>query len=171
MNIYSYLKCDVVNGDGLRVVCFFSGCSHKCLSCHSKDTWKFSAGFPFDGLMQDQVIMDLANPFIDGITFSGGDCLHERNAKDLLPFLQRIKKELPDKNVWCYTGFTIKELTQNHQKACLKYIDVLLDGKFMVELADPSLKLIGSANQKIYKKIGYQFKDVTEEYNEIEKNY
>ena len=150
MNIYSYLKCDVANGDGLRVVCFFSGCSHHCEGCYSKETWKFSAGLPFDKQMQDQVIKDLSNPYTTGLTVSGGDCLHPRNAKDLLPFLQRVKLELPEKDIWCWTGHTFQELKNNLLQAqCLEYIDILIDSKFDKSLYSSDLIFRGSSNQKI----------------------
>ena len=150
MNIYSYLKCDVANGSGLRVVCFFSGCTHHCEGCYSKETWKFSAGLPFDKEMQDQVIKDLSNPHITGLTVSGGDCLHPRNAKDLLPFLQRVKFELPEKDIWCWTGHTFEELKNNLLQAqCLEYIDVLIDSKFDKSLYSSDLIFRGSSNQKI----------------------
>ena len=150
MNIYSYLKCDVANGDGLRVVCFFSGCGHHCEGCYSKETWKFSAGLPFDKQMQDQVIKDLSNPYTTGLTVSGGDCLHPRNAKDLLPFLQRVKLELPEKDIWCWSGHTFQELKNNLLQAqCLEYIDILVDGKFIKDLYEPDLLFRGSSNQQI----------------------
>ena len=150
MNIYSYLKCDVANGAGLRVVCFFSGCSHHCEGCYSKETWKFSAGLPFDKQMQDQVIKDLSNPYTTGLTVSGGDCLHPRNAKDLLPFLQRVKLELPEKDIWCWTGHTFQELKNNLLQAqCLEYIDILIDSKFDKSLYSSDLIFRGSSNQKI----------------------
>ena len=150
MNIYSYLKCDVANGDGLRVVCFFSGCGHHCEGCYSKETWKFSAGLPFDKEMQDRVMKDLSNPYITGLTVSGGDCLHPRNAKDLLPFLQRVKLGLPEKDIWCWSGHTFQELKNNLLQAqCLEYIDYLVDGKFVKELYEPDLLWRGSKNQRI----------------------
>ena len=150
MNIYSYLKCDVANGAGLRVVCFFSGCSHHCEGCYSKETWTFSAGLPFDKQMQDQVIKDLSNPYTTGLTVSGGDCLHPRNAKDLLPFLQRVKLELPEKDIWCWTGHTFQELKNNLLQAqCLEYIDILIDSKFDKSLYSSDLIFRGSSNQKI----------------------
>ena len=150
MNIYSYLKCDVANGAGLRVVCFFSGCGHHCEGCYSKETWKFSAGLPFDKEMQDQVMKDLSNPYITGLTVSGGDCLHPKNAKALLPFLQRVKLELPEKDIWCWTGHDFEYLKNNLLYVdFLANIDVLIDGKFVKELYNPNLKWKGSANQRI----------------------
>jgi anaerobic ribonucleoside-triphosphate reductase activating protein len=100
--------------------------------------------------MQDQVIKDLSNPYITGLTVSGGDCLHPRNAKDLLPFLQRVKLELPEKDIWCWTGHTFEELKNNLLQAQhLEYIDILVDGKFVKELYEPDLLFRGSSNQRI----------------------
>lgn len=150
MNIYSYLRCDVTNGPGMRVVCFFSGCSHKCPECQSKATWKFSAGEPFTQQMQDQVIKDLSNPYIDGLSLLGGDPLHPRNATELLPFLQKVKKELPNKSIWCWTGYLFEDLKNNLiQEQCLWYLDYVVDGKFVKELYEPDLLFRGSSNQQI----------------------
>ena len=150
MNYLSYNKCDVLNGTGVRCVLWCSGCTHKCQGCFSEESWKFSAGLPFDKEMQDQVMKDLSNPYITGLTVSGGDCLHPRNAKDLLPFLQRVKLELPEKDIWCWTGHQFEDLKNNLLQAqCLEYIDYLVDGKFVKELYEPDLLFRGSSNQRI----------------------
>ena len=150
MNYLSYNKCDVVNGTGVRCVIWCSGCIHKCLGCFSKESWKFSNGFPFDQEMQDKVIADLKPNYISGLTLSGGDSMHPRNAIDLLPFIKRVKQELPSKNIWCYTGYLLEDLLDNPvQKELLSLVDVLVDGPFVQELADSSLKFRGSSNQRI----------------------
>ena len=150
MNYLSYNKCDVVNGTGVRCVLWCSGCTHKCQGCFSKESWKFCNGLPFNQEMQDKIINDLKPDYISGLTLSGGDCLHPRNAKDLLPFLQRVKLELPEKDIWCWTGHTFQELKNNLLQAqCLDYIDILVDGKFVKELYEPDLLFRGSSNQRI----------------------
>ena len=150
MNYFSYKKCDLSNGSGCRCSIWFSGCTHHCDGCFNKESWKFSAGLPFDKEMQDQVIKDLSNPYITGLTVSGGDCLHTRNAKDLLPFLQRVKLELPEKDIWCWTGHQFEELKNNLLQAqCLDYIDILIDGTFIKELYEPNLLFRGSSQQRI----------------------
>ena len=150
MNYIGYSSCDLVNGEGLRCVLWCTGCNHRCTFCQSKMSWKFSAGLYFDEIIQEKIIKDLKNPFIDGITLSGGDSMHPRNVISLLPFVQRIKKELPDKTVWCYTGYTFEQLKENLlQSQFLSLIDILIDGKFVKELYEPDLLFRGSSQQRI----------------------
>ena len=150
MNYLSYNKCDVLNGTGVRCVLWCSGCTHKCQGCFSKESWKFCNGLPFNQKMQDKIINDLKPDYISGLTLSGGDSLHPRNAVDLIPFIKRVKEELPSKNIWCYTGYVLEDLFDNEtQKELLSLIDVLVDGPFVQELADSSLKFCGSSNQRI----------------------
>ena len=150
MNYLSYNKCDVLNGTGVRCVLWCSGCTHKCQGCFSKESWKFCNGLPFNQEIQDKIISDLKPDYISGLTLSGGDSMHPRNAIDLIPFIKRIKEELPSKNIWCYTGYVLEDLLGNEiQKELLSSIDVLVDGPFVQELADSSLKFHGSSNQKI----------------------
>ena len=157
MNYLSYNKCDVLNGTGVRCVLWCSGCTHKCQGCFSKESWKFCNGLPVNREMQDKIINDLKPDYISGLTLSGGDSLHPRNAVDLIPFVKRIKEELPSKNIWCYTGDVLEDLFDNEiQKELLSLIDVLVDGPFVQELADSSLKFMGSSNQRILYK-GHDF--------------
>ena len=150
MNYLSYNKCDVLNGTGVRCVLWCSGCTHKCQGCFSKESWKFCNGLPFSQEMQDKIITDLEPDYISGLTLSGGDSMHPRNAIDLIPFVKRAKEELPSKNIWCYTGYVLEDLFDNEiQKELLSLVDVLVDGPFVQELADSSLKFMGSSNQRI----------------------
>ena len=150
MKYLSYNKCDVLNGSGVRCVLWCSGCTHKCQGCFSEESWKFCNGLPFNREIQDRIINDLKPDYISGLTLSGGDSMHPRNAVDLIPFVKRIKEELPSKNIWCYTGYILEDLLDNEiQKELLSLIDVLVDGPFVQELADSSLKFRGSSNQKI----------------------
>lgn len=115
-------------------------------------SWSFSAGVLFDDVMEQQIINDLKDTRIkrQGLTLSGGDPLHPRNVETLLPFVQRVKRECPDKDIWVWTGYKLDELDKQ-QRAMLPYIDVLIDGKFIQEQADPSLVWRGSANQIIHR--------------------
>ena len=102
--------------------------------------------------LEQQIINDLKDTRIkrQGLTLSGGDPMHPRNVEALLPFVQRVKKECPDKDIWVWTGYKLDELN-DYQRQMLPYIDVLIDGKFIQEQADPSLVWRGSANQVIYR--------------------
>ena len=115
-------------------------------------SWSFSAGVLFDEAMKQQIINDLKDTRIkrQGLTLSGGDPLHPLNVETLLPFVQRVKRECPDKDIWVWTGYKLDELDEQ-QRAMLPYIDVLIDGKFIQEQADPSLIWRGSANQIIHR--------------------
>lgn len=118
----------------------------------TKKSWSFSAGVLFDDVMEQQIINDLKDTRIkrQGLTLSGGDPLHPLNVETLLPFVQRVKRECPDKDIWVWTGYKLDELDKQ-QRAMLPYIDVLIDGKFIQEQADPSLVWRGSANQIIHR--------------------
>ena len=109
-------------------------------------------------MMEEQILRDLKDTRIkrQGLTLSGGDPLHPRNVETLLPLVQRIKRECPDKDIWVWTGYKLDELDE-YQRQMLPYIDVLVDGKFIQELADPSLPWRGSANQVIHRFKSDQF--------------
>lgn len=152
MNYLQYYPVDIVNGEGTRCTLFVAGCTHACKGCYNQKSWSFRAGVPFDWQMEQQIIRDLQDTRIkrQGLSLSGGDPLHPRNVETLLPFVQRVKKECPDKDIWCWTGYTLAELN-DYQRQMLPYIDVLIDGKFIQQQADPSLAWRGSANQVIYR--------------------
>ena len=152
MNYLQYYPTDVVNGEGTRCTLFVSGCAHGCRGCYNQKSWSFDNGVLFDEAMEQQIINDLKDTRIkrQGLTLSGGDPMHPRNVEALLPFVQRVKKECPDKDIWVWTGYKLDEL-DDYQRQMLPYIDVLIDGKFIQEQADPSLVWRGSANQVIYR--------------------
>lgn len=150
MNYLGYNSSDNINGEGFRCTIHFSGCTHHCEGCFNKESWKFSNGLPFDKLMQDKVIFDLSQPYISGLTISGGDSFHPRNAFDLITFIQRVKKELPDKTVWGWTGYLFEDLVNTPvQFELLKMVDILVDGPFIKDLHEPDLLFRGSSNQRI----------------------
>ncbi|WP_424401531.1 anaerobic ribonucleoside-triphosphate reductase-activating protein [Pasteurella sp. PK-2025] len=152
MNYMQYYPTDIVNGEGTRCTLFVSGCTHACRGCYNQKSWSFSAGVPFDDAMEQQIIEDLQDTRIkrQGLTLTGGDPLHPSNLSVLLPFVKRIKKTCPDKDLWVWTGYKLEEL-DDFQRQMLPYIDVLIDGKFEQEKADPSLAWRGSANQVIHR--------------------
>ncbi|MFZ7282404.1 anaerobic ribonucleoside-triphosphate reductase-activating protein [Avibacterium avium] len=152
MNYLQYYPVDIVNGEGTRCTLFVSGCEHACKGCYNQKSWSFSAGVPFDKAMEDQIIRDLQDQRIkrQGLSLSGGDPLHPRNVPTLLALVKRVKRECPDKDIWLWTGYKLAELN-DLQRQMLPYIDVLIDGKFIKEQADPSLIWRGSANQMIYR--------------------
>ncbi|MGY4677303.1 anaerobic ribonucleoside-triphosphate reductase-activating protein [Pasteurella sp. P03HT] len=152
MNYIQYYPTDIVNGEGTRCTLFVSGCTHACRGCYNKKSWSFHAGRPFDLLMEEQILRDLKDTRIkrQGLTLTGGDPLHPDNLSTLLPFVKRLKQACPDKDLWVWTGYQLQELNAI-QRQILPYIDVLIDGKFEQDKADPSLAWRGSSNQMIYR--------------------
>ncbi len=152
MNYLQYYPVDIVNGEGTRCTLFVSGCTHGCKGCYNQKSWSFSAGVSFGIEMEEQILKDLKDTRIkrQGLTLSGGEPLHPRNVEALLPLVQRVKRECPDKDIWVWTGYKLEELDE-YQRQMLPYIDVLIDGKFIQEQADPSLVWRGSANQVIHR--------------------
>ncbi|ENM3889580.1 anaerobic ribonucleoside-triphosphate reductase-activating protein [Vibrio cholerae] len=152
MNYHQYYPIDVVNGPGTRCTLFVSGCVHQCKGCYNQSTWSLSSGHRYIQEMEDKIIADLKDTRIKrrGLSLSGGDPMHPANLSAVLQLVQRVKTECPDKDIWLWTGYTLAELDDS-QQALLPYIDVLVDGKFIQEQADPGLEWRGSANQVIHR--------------------
>ena len=155
MKFHNITKDDMLNGDGLRVVLWVSGCSHYCEDCQNKITWDPNVGIDFDEKAKQEIFNELEKDYIKGITFSGGDPLYSSNVSDVLALAQEIRKEYPTKDIWLYTGYTLVQLLQddselgNLRKEVLKTIDVLVDGEFEKDKADQNAYWVGSTNQNI----------------------
>lgn len=151
MNFHAYYPVDVVNGPGTRCTLFVSGCEHQCRGCYNQSTWSLCSGEPFNREMADRIIADLNDTRIPrrGLSLSGGDPLHPANTQDVKKLLHRVRNETADKDIWLWTGYTLAELSEA-QKEVISLVDVVIDGKFIREQADPSLKWRGSANQTIH---------------------
>lgn len=153
MNYCGITKCDQLNGDGFRVVLWVSGCSHHCKNCQNPETWNPEAGSKFDENAKNELFRELEKDWCSGITFSGGDPLFEGNRREVIDLSSEIKERFPNKTIWLYTGYTLKEINEESSMSeILPLLDVLIDGEFMEELADPSLHWRGSSNQKIWRK-------------------
>lgn len=154
---YSEIKnCDIANGPGVRVTLFVSGCTHHCEGCFNEMTWDFHYGRPFDETAEEQILTYLAPDYIAGLTLLGGEPLEYANWRELLPFLRKVKETYPGKSIWCYTGYRFEEdllekfcVSWPDMKEFLSYIDVLVDGEFVLARKDISLKFRGSDNQRI----------------------
>lgn len=156
MNYCEIKNCDIANGEGIRVTLFVSGCTHHCKGCFNKETWDFNYGKPFDKSVEDYIIELMKKDYINGLTLLGGEPFEPVNQRCLTPFLKRVKEAYPDKNIWCYTGYTYEtDLLNDSRARCevtdtmLSYIDVLVDGEFIEAEYDISLKFRGSKNQRI----------------------
>ena len=146
MNYHNITKDDMLNGDGLRVVLWVAGCTHHCHNCQNPITWDVTGGIPFDGDAEKELFDALSKPYIEGITFSGGDPLHPFNREEVFRLIKRVRKELPEKNIWLYTGFWWEEIKDIPEIAD---IDVIAEGKFVEELLDQKLHWVGSSNQRV----------------------
>lgn len=151
MNYHKYYPVDVINGPGTRCSLFVSGCEHQCRGCYNQTTWPLNSGFPFGQDMENQIINDLNDTRIKrrGLSLSGGDPLHPANIESVLQLIKRVHAECDDKDIWVWTGYKLDELSELQQQV-LPWIDVLIDGKFEQDLADPSLLWRGSSNQIVH---------------------
>ena len=145
MNYHNITHEDMLNGDGLRVVLWVSGCNHNCKGCHNPETHDINSGIPFDEKAKEELFEYLNKEYIDGITFSGGDPLHPNN-RETVTQLAKIVKNKFKKTVWLYTGYKYEEIKD---LIIMKYIDVLIDDEFKIELKDEKLNWRGSSNQRI----------------------
>ena len=146
MNYCGLKKNDIANGDGVRVSLFVSGCRNHCKGCHNPEAWDFGYGQPFTKETEDEIIEALRPSWIHGFSVLGGEPCEKENETALIPFLRRLRSELPMKDIWLYSGYTY-EMLQNDE--ILKYVDVLVDGPFLQEQKDISLTFRGSRNQRI----------------------
>lgn len=154
---YGTIKnCDIANGVGVRVTLFVSGCRNRCKNCFQPQTWDFDYGQAFTDQTQDYILNLLKPDYISGLTLLGGEPFEPENQRDLLPFVKRVKAVYPNKTIWCFSGFTLDEMLSGTARCCcevtnelLSYIDILVDGRFIEEEKDISLRFRGSRNQRI----------------------
>ena len=156
MNYATIKYNDIANGLGIRTSLFVSGCTHHCKGCFNSEAWNFNYGAPFDEKVQNDIIQSLKSPFCDGLSLLGGEPFEVQNQKALLPFLKKVKIEVPTCNIWCYTGYLFDSelLAESRAKTkdtlpMLELIDVLVDGKFEEDKKDISLLFKGSSNQRV----------------------
>ena len=148
-------KADIANGIGVRVSLFVSGCRHHCPDCFNSMTWDFGYGEKYTTETENEIITLLSRPFISGLTLIGGEPMEPENQVQLIKLLRRVKRDLPQKDIWCYSGFTYEELTGDSRARCeftdemLSMIDVLVDGRFDKTRKNISLRFRGSENQRL----------------------
>lgn len=146
MNYCGIKKIDTANGLGVRVSLFVSGCRNHCPGCFQPETWDFGYGEPFTKEIEDEIIEALRPSWIQGLSILGGEPMEPENQAALLPFLSRVRRELPDKDIWLYTGYTFEAVSDSE---LLPLVDVLVDGPFVDGQKDISLSFRGSRNQRI----------------------
>lgn len=146
MRYHNITKDDMKNGDGLRVVLWVAGCSHHCKECQNPITWDPDNGLLFDESAREEIFEQLEKPYISGITFSGGDPLHPANRLEIRDLCEEIKNRFPDKTIWLYTGDSWESI---YHYPIMKFVDVCVDGEFMIEKRDVTLMWKGSSNQRV----------------------
>ena len=146
MNYQGITPTSFNNGEGMRTVLWVSGCEHHCKCCQNPDTWNPNSGKLFDAQAKVELFKALNRKYIDGLTLSGGDPLHPANIDAVTTLVMEFREEFPEKNIWLYTGYNY-ECVRNLE--LMKYVDVVVDGRFVAELADKASKYTGSANQRI----------------------
>jgi len=156
MNYATIKNCDIANGPGVRVSLFVSGCTHRCKGCFNEVAWDFNYGQPFTQETIDQILEMLSPDYVKGITILGGEPFEPENQPAVSELLRQVKAKYPNKTVWAFSGYLFDrdilsgklgpwEITQ----AYLSYVDVLVDGPFVQEKKDLSLRFRGSSNQRI----------------------
>ena len=156
MNYGNIKTFDIADGPGVRVSLFVSGCRNHCPHCFQQETWDFQYGRPFDEEAENIIFHELERKQVRGLTLLGGDPFEPENQRVLVPFLRRVRARYPQKNIWSFSGFTYEELTTDgtHPRCevtdeFLSLLDVLVDGRFVEELKDISLRFRGSRNQRL----------------------
>ena len=160
MNYHKIEKTSIANGTGIRVVLWCSGCRFYCKNCQNTETWSFNSGKPFDDEAKKELFDSLDKPYIQGITFSGGHPLENENLNEIYKLIVEIRDKFPDKDIWLYTGYQfediilspLRDMNTALRKRIVEMCDVIVDGKYVDELRDITLKWKGSKNQKVWVK-------------------
>ena len=152
---YAVIKThDVANGPGVRVSLFVSGCSHHCKGCFNPETWDFEYGEAYTQQVQGKILDALEPPYIRGLSLLGGEPFEPANQQTVLELVRAVRSRYPEKSIWCYSGFTYEKdmMTERlgpYTLPLLKELDVLVDGEFVEEEKDLSLRFRGSRNQRV----------------------
>lgn len=158
MNYAEIKYSDIANGEGVRTSLFVSGCRRGCPGCFNSGAWSFAAGEPFTREVEDRIIESLDHPFADGLTVLGGEPMEPENQAGLVEFVERVRARYPrgcGKTIWCFTGDTLDELMEGGRhrtevtERLLACIDILVDGPWVQELYDITLRFHGSSNQRV----------------------
>ena len=156
MNYATIKPVDIANGPGERVSLFVSGCTHRCKGCFNEEAWDFQFGKPFTEEVQKQLLSSLDHDYIEGLTLLGGEPMEPSNQESLLPFIKAVREHLPGKTIWCFTGYDFEKdilgkmmKTSAVTRELIPLFDVMVDGKFVAEKKNLSLKFRGSENQRV----------------------
>lgn len=155
-NIAQIRTYDIANGKKIRTSIFFAGCTHHCKNCFNSELWNFNVGMPFNRKFYDDEIKPTMNEHVDGISLLGGEPMHPKNVLATLELVKWFKEDFPNKTIWLWSGYTLDELLSikdnvilEINKEVLNTIDILVDGRFVEEKKDLTLKWKGSGNQRV----------------------
>ena len=156
MNYHKIEKTSIANGEGIRVVLWVSGCSLYCKGCHNPETWSLCSGKPFNEEAKKELFEALDKPYIQGITFSGGHPLENENLLQIYNLIQNIRLIYKSKDIWLYTGLTWEDIisknddiTDKLRQVIVSMCDVVVDGRYIEEQKDITLRFCGSRNQRL----------------------
>lgn len=156
MNYGEIKKCDIANGEGVRVALFVSGCRHHCKGCFNSMTWDFNYGKKFTEETEEEILEALKPNYIDGLSLLGGEPFEPENQEVLVKLLRKVKERYPEKNIWCYSGYLFDEELMKESRARCEYtdemlsmLDVLVDGRFEEDKKNITLLFRGSENQRL----------------------
>ena len=153
MNYATIKNCDIANGPGVRVSLFVSGCTHHCPGCFNQVAWDFDYGQPFTQETIDKILNMLRPSYIRGLTLLGGEPFEPQNQAGVVELLRQVKRELPEKTVWAYSGYLVdRDILSGRlgdTREYLSYVDVLVDGPFIEAKKNLSLRFRGSENQRM----------------------
>ena len=140
-------KMDISNGPGVRVSVFMQGCEFHCKNCFNPETWNFEAGKDFTEGTIDEVLKLCNEDYIKGLSILGGEPMHPKNIEGTTKLAKAFKEKFPNKTLWTWSGFTFEKYLKD--KPVLNYVDVLVDGQYVDDLHNPTLKWRGSSNQRV----------------------
>lgn len=154
-NYAKIYRADIANGQGFRVSLFISGCARNCKGCFNKEAQDPAFGKPFDDKAKKKIFKELEHEWCKGLSLLGGEPLSKLsdNRKQIIALSKEVKEKFPEKDIWCWSGYTLEEIqADDSMKDILKYIDVLVDGPFLEDKKDLTIPFRGSSNQRILHK-------------------
>ena len=153
MNYADIRHVDVANGPGVRVSLFVSGCPHHCEGCFNPETWDFQFGEVFGEVQIEKILTALRPSYVQGLSLLGGEPFAPENQSAVLELVKRVRQEMPEKDIWCYTGYLFETLRDGNvgtnSRGLLEKLDVLVDGPFVLSRKNLGLRFRGSDNQRI----------------------
>lgn len=165
MRYSSMRNLDISNGEGVGVSLFVQGCPFHCKNCFNSDTWDFNGGKEWTEKTKNKFMELIDRPYIKRVSFLGGECLADQNLDEVLKLVKQIRISFPEKTIWLYTGYTWEQLVYsrmpsgvgkekeflnwNRRNEIISNIDICIDGEYVDNLKDLTLKWRGSKNQRV----------------------